>query len=361
MANAIKKVERFTKEQLVLCNALKSLIRLYYSVDRKKLRDKILSDLNRKKVEIFLKDIYGEILFCDKESHTYNVTLPYKMRSTNTTIKIIHDIDNKYLGRFVEIMDHLVDEARKCNYIHILLTGVEDHITTTITTRGEQKLQYNDSKDGHESEERFFGPYPDEMRSGIALVDKALFNTIHNRSTVGLAKNDVLVASALHERKYTVMPTTDFGCWLLSLESKDMIRTDLHYMSIWIDNIFQLLTAILIQFHLAFDGIKRLKVCNLCEKLYFEKKRGAKIYCSTSCRTKFTISSEKRERRLCRERQKMWARSYLRKSPDPVLKSECVHCNEFVESGKCPILLRKNEHDLEEERKLRLRKQNAHI
>ena len=44
MANEVKKVERFTKEQLALCKVLESLIRFYYSIDRNKLSGMILSE-----------------------------------------------------------------------------------------------------------------------------------------------------------------------------------------------------------------------------------------------------------------------------------------------------------------------------
>jgi len=46
-------------------------------------------------------------------------------------------------------------------------------------------------------------------------------------------------------------------------------------------------------------------------------------------------------------------------SLDPVFKDDCAYCNKFVKSGKCKILLSKNEKAFEKERKKREKKKEA--
>ncbi len=353
MSKKVKKVEKPTKEQTELGEKLPAVIEFYYSIDRRKLSEKILSDSNKKNIQIFLKAIYGDVLSYDNVNHTFSVRLPHKLRSDNYPIKFIQQVDNKSLKRFITIMDQLKDEIKEGNRTHLLLTGVDDFITTTITTQEEQKLE--DNKIGSfESEERFFGPYDKEMKGSIALVNHAVFDTIRAKSTVGQAANDVCLARALHERQYKVMPITNFGCNLLALKSKDMVRKNPHFMSIFIKTIFDLLTAILIQFHLAFDNFNRIKICETCGKLTYETKKGARVYCSTLCRVKDSISKEDKEKRLCRERQKAWGRYYMKDIKDnlnPVLKSECAKCKEIVESSQCQIMLERNKKEFEKARK----------
>jgi len=295
-----KKVERFTEDQLALSNSIQSLLRFYYSVDREKINEKKLTDSNRERIEAFLENTYGKIL--SRNNKIYQVKLPYVTKSKKTFISNIRSINYKHLKHFLLMMDQLAKEIANNNHIHVLLVGVTDRINSSIDTKKEQKVSYDISPDDSESEEIFFGPYPDEMKISIALVDNAIFKTIRNRSISGETENDLFFVRITHERQYTVMPTTDFGCLLLSLKSKDMFRTDPHFMSIWIDSIFQLITVILVQFHLAFDGFERIKVCKFCGRLFFEKKKGSKVYCSDTCRVKYSRSVEPSERRLCRER-----------------------------------------------------------
>lgn len=352
MSKKVKKVERPTKEQTALGKKLPAVIEFYYSIDRRALSEKILSYSNKKNIHVFLKAIYGEVLSYDNVNHIFPVRLPRKLRSDNYPIKFIQQVDNKSLKHFIAIMDQLKDEIMEGNHTHLLLTGVDDVITTTITTQEEQKSKDN-KIDCSESEERFFGPYSGEMKGSIDLVNQAVFNTIRTKSTVGFAENDVYMARVLHERQYKVMPITDFGCSLLSLKSKDMVRKNPHFMSIFIKTFFDLLTAILIQFHLAFNNFNRIKICETCDNLTYEKKKDAKIFCSDDCRSRYH-SNELDDRRLCRERQNAKGRYDIKKVKDvlnSILKCDCTKCNEFVKGGKCQIMLKRNEKEFEKARK----------
>jgi hypothetical protein len=108
---------------------------------------------------------------------------------------------------------------------------------------------------------------------------------------------------------------------------------------------------ILVKYQYLFESFERIKICKQCEKLFVEKKLGAGEYCGGTCRKRHYDSLQPEEKRLCRERQNAWIR-YRRLFHDwprvfTLQKDDCLNCPGTVESGRCPVLIRKNKRGFE--------------
>ena len=103
---------------------------------------------------------------------------------------------------------------------------------------------------------------------------------------------------------------------------------------------------LLVKYQYLFGSFERLKVCNHCGKLFFEKKLGAGLYCSSLCRKKYFDSLQPPEKRKCRERQNGWIRYrhlfHGWDRPFTLQKDDCLSCSGTTVSGKCPELIKKN-------------------
>jgi hypothetical protein len=132
----------------------------------------------------------------------------------------------------------------------------------------------------------------------------------------------------------------------------------------------EVIQALLINFDVEFGGYDRIKSCRQCEKIFFEKKKGAAQFCSTKCRSQFNRESEPDQKRLCRGRQNHWLGYHydderldlpkmlwkLYVSPkqddpnkipdefpippmkDDVKKGDCTQCDCCVPTGECSRL-----------------------
>ena len=109
----------------------------------------------------------------------------------------------------------------------------------------------------------------------------------------------------------------------------------------------------LVKYWVVFGSFERLKACNRCKKLLFEKKLGAREFCSGLCRKQYHDASQPREKRLCRERQNFWIRSGVGKLTDyrqhyTVSRDDCEKCKTCSPSGSCPVLNQKQKKTIQE-------------
>lgn len=195
-------------------------------------------------------------------------------------------------------------------------------------------------------------------------------------------KKKVRISSTPY-RVSDMQPTTPFGIYFLKVESLCDLERKLYgktapdlldmpregnYGEIpsitfdgW-DNFLQVAQSLLVNYHIVLGSYERIKVCEQCKKLCFEKRTGALSFCSTLCRVKFNRESEPAERYRCRNRQNSWIRGQIlkvkkklvklrrkgidipmyRPQPDHVLKSECEGCGKYLKTGGCTVLRKKN-------------------
>jgi hypothetical protein len=117
---------------------------------------------------------------------------------------------------------------------------------------------------------------------------------------------------------------------------------------------------LLVKYEYLLGSFERVKVCKQCRKLFVEKKLGAGQYCSDTCRKTHYDSMQPEEKRLCRERQNAWIRYrglfHYWPRVFNIQKDDCLNCQNIAESGKCPILIKKNERNFKKYAQANLKK-----
>ena len=118
---------------------------------------------------------------------------------------------------------------------------------------------------------------------------------------------------------------------------------------------------LLVKYQFLFGSFERVKICKQCSKLFVEKKLGAGEYCNGTCRKKHHDSLQPKEKRLCLGRQNKWINyqeihKYWSKVFN-VQKDDCLNCTDIEETGKCPVLIKKNKRNFERFAKDTLTKQ----
>jgi hypothetical protein len=103
----------------------------------------------------------------------------------------------------------------------------------------------------------------------------------------------------------------------------------------------------LIRYQYLFGSFKRVKVCKQCGNLFFEKRLGAREFCSGLCRKHYNDNLQPPESRHCRDRQNQWMDNKSRKifsvsSIYRVQRDDCAECDGTKKSGECPALIKKN-------------------
>jgi len=117
---------------------------------------------------------------------------------------------------------------------------------------------------------------------------------------------------------------------------------------------------LLVKYQFLLGSFERVKVCKQCCKLFVEKKLGAGQYCNGTCRKTHFDSMQPEEKRLCRERQNAWIRyrelHYYWPKVYNIQKDDCLSCSDIVESGDCPVLIKKNKRSFEKYAQANLKK-----
>jgi len=140
----------------------------------------------------------------------------------------------------------------------------------------------------------------------------------------------------------------------------------------WI-SFMQIARAVLVNFHIAFGSFERIKNCQECGNLFFEKKKGSRIYCSVECKAEYNNKLFGLEKRRCIENQNVWIRRELDNSKyidieqdeftiDGVKRGECRKCEKCQKAGYCSVLINKNQllcQKIAEQRKIHKRKRRS--
>lgn len=251
-------------------------------------------------------------------------------------------IDFDQLRTFQKIMDSLQNAIIKQQYCHFWLYKVEDDVQTYLPTL--DKLDEISTKRNQEDR---------EMKLSWADVHKSIHKgAISSLSSQGKSKKAIggLIISSQCHRTLHVEQISEFAFKMLKSEPYDEPFNRIY--PIWFPtwNYFiDAVKSIIVNFHFAFDGFNRLKLCKNCQKLIFEKREGYREFCDVICRRNFHIKAEPRNKRLCRERQNAWIRNRFSglHQVKSVQRSECEICAQVKESGKCETLINKYSRSLQ--------------
>jgi hypothetical protein len=337
------KVERFSKDQLLLSNSIKSLIELYYSNDYSKPSEAWpWRDLN-KHIGDFIATLHkkGECSY-DKARGKFKVKYSLSPDSTEDSISCTYQISARQMKEFVSVMKGLIAEINNRLFYHVMLAGVADELKTELTTTEQWNDAGINSVDDN-SEQHPHPPHKNAMHHGLSLMNRTIIKTILTDRPHGHMERTPYSADVSHRRRFRVKPISEFGKKLLITKKK--IKRIAHFSSPKINTFLRLSRYVLIYFHLVFDGFDRLKICRVCGKLIFEKKKGAKEYClDPKCKKKYNDSKKIKKKIDCLNRQNAWARN--KQFTDRLLSGDCAECNAWSErkaGGQCKKIIEKTQ------------------
>lgn len=323
-----KKANRFSRDQKILSQAIKGLIDLFYLEELSKPGDswdweKIATGLERflfPLAEDWLERKISQVPESLKESYRE------KLRIIDIKEKTIYFKDSVFpigvddIDKINNIMIILKDNLSKSNYHHFNITGIEN---TSLTS-----IDYSSCMDNERTGK--FISFRD--------ISKSTMKAINKQTTINSISNDISFTSEGY-MIFTIEPLLEFGRYLLLLEPQEELFyqiPSINFLS-W-TSLISLIRAVLVSFHLSFGSFERLKLCKKCQKMFFEKRKGAREFCSNSCRVMFNAATESEDKRLCRQRQKKYLQ-YHDSYSFPIYKDACAGCTMPVESGKCQVVL----------------------
>jgi hypothetical protein len=230
-------------------------------------------------------------------------------------------------------MDTLCEaiEERKVHHFDILY--FRDEINTSF-----KEIDHDDAPPQNDFQDTPFRNFLEEtermavdsLRTGMLSMQK-------------IGDTDV---TTTHHRMITVRGFSEFGQEVMnSLPLHDQFNEIPHINSPSCREFIQIIRALFVIYQMEFDNYDRIKLCKYCNKLFFEKKKGAAVFCSSSCRKKDYVDHQPPEKLKCRQNQNAWIRNrFLRKGfrVYNVGKHECTNCSSPVKSGECPIIRNKN-------------------
>ncbi len=346
-----KKAERFSADQDLLEKSIKDLFKFYYSSDFSKSKGEWLWDPlyeATKKVATF----YGYESETNYDKDKKCLTIEYRRKDEDENKEKDRHIEDAFschckvksahIKQFNKLMTNLLEEIEKKSFVHIEFVGITDKLKTELKTF-ESNMADGRTNDDSSKKTPFSSSHEKNvMRKGLLLLDKAIMKTIGGHLLHLHAEKGYYRADVSHERSFRLKPITDFGNQLLRTKKPNIIMRVYPLASPKITTLRRLLFYIFIHFHLVFGGFDRIKICQFCGHLYFEKKKGAGMYCSTRCKGKANAQKNRDEKTLCRNRQNAWATDGSRTIElDPVKKLDCRNCDIYLnklKGGSCPEL-----------------------
>ena len=294
-------MERFSKEQLLLGNLIRSLISLHYLQDKggNQYAPETISG-----IKDILKQTAGDFRF-DKSTRSF-VRGHYSIGT-----------DESQLVSFRKIMDGLSEAIADGVKYHFSLKGVRNETDTTIE-RKDNVLKRATVK----------------MEVPEDIVNETVIASIINKGEIHRTLDDVIIRT-INYRFFNVDDVSKFGNDLLRIEPREdpiYIIPSIDHQS-W-TSFVQIIRSILVHFHVSFGNFERIKTCESCEHLFFEERKGRRMFCSALCKKHHIDSQESKEKRLCRERQNAWMR---KKTSDSfrITKSDCGKCYAWKSTGNC--------------------------
>jgi len=349
----MEKVGRFTHEQLLLSDGLKKLIELYYLLktdDGGKWDSESVANI----LTQFFKAVFGQCRY-DYNSDTFCIysgeyievgdqQLSFFKR--NSSIPLEFDgkrmfvcnsqqflkISENELRSFLDIMDSLYEVIKKRKFIHFSFGDISNYIDTSITKENKSPNDKN-------------APY--SIFTGKAnwadirkQIDKTIVGAVKNQKNNTMVVNNIKIFSSISQL-VQVNTHSEFAKKILYIEPKEEPPTTIPSLGFqsW-DSFIRIIRSLLVYYHRAFGDYKRIKLCKFCKKLFFEKKKGSRVFCSNDCIKKHSDTSEPREKFKCRNRQNEWYRRSV-SNVGTLQKNNCKYCKKYskkIMSGYCPLV-----------------------
>lgn len=364
---------RFSGIHRRLSEGIGELIRLYYLVKNKK---PFIQEMKN-----FLKAITGENFehYTEIESLLRKVTYVDNLSGGDNFLggPFLINFDDSQKVLFVKVMDMLQEAIMKrfvyhfypVRWIYRSEAFMEEpklviHAIDSLNDIGGEPFKVNRPV----QERLIYKQAIESLREQQRQMQEYSISA-RNREGVKESKKKVKIYSAPY-RAYKVWPATSFGKNLLMTKStadfsktlpvptrsledqKDVSEIPSITFDRW-RNFLQIVRSLLVDYHIVFGDYGRIKACLQCQKLFFERRAGKKLFCSDACRSKF--STELIGKLRCRKNQNGWIsyRIDLIKEehslvPKRVRKPQCEKCDLWhpeggrLKGGKCQILRRKN-------------------
>ena len=322
---------RFTNDQRILKELMERLIEIHYMEDLLDLRKK---DHIRRPLSVLRKPL-SEI----NDSLWDDLVGPAGIR---TLFKGVQNVNYDQIEAFNTIMNALQSIILNGESNHFALVRVENDVQTALSELPETtKFRLQEEADTVVN-----------WKIVMSTVDKMAATAMKGQGTKISHLGKVRLSCDIF-RIYYVEPLSKFAVSLLATEPREERPNSFLpiFFPTW-SSFIQMVRSIILNFYFAFDGFQRLKACQQCQKLLFEKKEGYRKFCSAICRKKWNEQSDPKDKRLCRDRQNAWIRNRISgRNPKAqnkgysyytVQKLNCEKCLNTMQSGKCNVLIQRN-------------------
>lgn len=343
--------QRFTDYQKRLYKSLILLINLYYTLnDQQEKSDKSTTDIIHEHVAMILGEFFKSSCSYDKK---FNIFLVSNRDSTGAiTVRIVQDIGHTDIVHFKITMELLRKEILAERYVHFATYRVDDHISSYVLINEAAYTNRNVLIEGHHDDdaEVLYKASKKELETTVELITRNLSNLADESLSYAEAedRNREIKIESIRYRIYQVEVLSVFGRRvagakrLLNELGHTITEVD-HLESSNISSFRLLVRALLILFHIHFDGYHRIKTCKYsdCKRMFFEKKKGKKEFCGSTCRKRHLDLGEDDGKRKCRYRQNAWAdRHFVGANRND--RSHCDNCLGPHVTKHCPIMLERN-------------------
>jgi len=379
---------RFTKAHVALSEAMKAVIGLYYSctptpADAKSSKDGTATALDR---------LFSSLSHVGIEVDFDPTAMRGKFPKASV---VVTDVSLKTVTAFMKALYKAIELE---DYLHFLLERVEHRVETVLHADDEAIEEYIHDKVYKQIEAEFKvdGRLPWESKEEVEIdEDRNIVwteNPVPVQTTPEIAAKkaeyqermkeadikahnftslpDVVIPEAVIRRSvtrainkgpidrrsvdfvdiYTVnyrsvsvnpAPGSKFARKLLFTKPKELPPTVVPSLEFphW-SSFVQFVRAVLVGFHVVFGSYDRLKICPVCRRMSFEKRKGQRQFCSDVCRRlHFKSVLEPQEKVRCRNKHN--ARLDRSGKKDRVGKTQCEDCDQYTLSSKeqsCPAL-----------------------
>jgi hypothetical protein len=368
--------ERFTKEQKLLEECMKYLIQLYY-LDKARPPEKIwyFGEIRDTLMRLYER-LYGEgeCKVGEKDNDTLSISHPER---PGLRVRYFCYISSSCWSQFIAIMDELIKAVDKNQRTHFPIFSRTYELTADVTHHIDLSMIGESPSNDPEAEAWKLAKICSRSRTIINKLASPVIRSgeitiykIDSDSVLQIVPKDFLWVG--HRTQFAEMVLHANGD---THGDGDVTNRPHQFSSLALPQgqFIEVIQALLINFDLEFAGYDRIKSCRQCEKIFFEKKKGAGQCCSDKCRSRFDRVSEPEQKRLCRLRQNQWLgyqyneridlpiiswklyespkqddpKKLPQKLPevpmyDYVKKGDCTECDLCVRTGECSILYNRN-------------------
>lgn len=335
-------VDRITENQKRFRESIERLLELYYLDEFQKQPDKWNWNRIGERLSRFFSTLYDKCYY-DPKYRTFEITRQKSIVYINKK-KFLSDrdieitLDTEELLNFLEIMELLYSHTVKKEFVHFEINFISDQIDTVFS---------GTTSDGILNR----GPFWEKFVSARVQKTTAMALKTQNSYSEGNLK-EVGTSSFFH-RTVSVRCLSDFAKKLLKIDPQENgydaipLVTDPECYSF-----YRIMRSVFVHFYMAFGNFERIKACSYCQRLFVEKRKGSGKFCSNNCRKENHKILEPEEKRKCRDRQNAWMKYKIHHDeklknnsnlyPYAVFKDDCEICTNYVKSGECLTLMKRN-------------------